>query len=136
MADLSVTAANVRPKASATISTVDAGETITAGQPVYKKVSDSKYYRADANVGSEEAAASGIAITNADANEKLIILSKGGIDPGATVVIGETYIVSATVGGIAPIGDLAASSYVTHLGIGKAADEITVGIVASGVQRA
>jgi hypothetical protein len=38
------------------------------------------------------------------------------INLGATLVVGEVYVVSATLGAIAPIGDLVSTNFVTPLG--------------------
>ena len=47
MAAISITAANVVKGTGAQIETGIAAETITAGELVYKKASDSKFYLAD-----------------------------------------------------------------------------------------
>lgn len=135
MADITVTAANVRPVSGATQTTVVAGETITAGQPVYKKAADSKYYKAISN-SSEASTCRGIAITNAGADEQLVILSAGKIIIGGTVVLGESYFVSGTAGGIQPSGDVGSGEYVCFLGIGVTTTQIKVNIDASGIAHA
>jgi hypothetical protein len=49
MADITITAANVKAGSSATrVQLVQAGEAITQGQPTYL-ASDGKYYQTDAN---------------------------------------------------------------------------------------
>lgn len=132
MANLTQTAANVGLSGTgATISQVQAGEAVTQGMPVYRK-SDSKYWKADANQTSEVAAAVGIALTAAAIDGYFVMVSAGKTDLGATLTVGETYVVSATVGAIAPIGDLTTADYVTILGVASAADTLELNIKASG----
>ena len=54
MADLTITAANVAPGAGAVKDTGTAGEALTAGQLVYKKSADGKWYKADCNSATAE----------------------------------------------------------------------------------
>lgn len=120
MANLSQTAANVA-LGSATTRTrvVQAGEAVTQGQPVYLKTSDSKYWKADANASADTAKAVGIALTPASANGYLVIQEGSGglVNLGATLTVGETYVVSATSGAIAPIADLTTGDYPCILGV-------------------
>ena len=134
MADLSQTAANVglTSTSGATVSVVQAGEAITQGQPLY--LSSGKYYKADADAGSAEAAAVAIALTPATTDEYLVVITAGRVDLGATLTVGETYVVSGTAGAVAPIGDLATGDYVTHLGVAKAADALEINFNATGTQ--
>lgn len=120
MANLSQTAANVAIGSAITRTrVVQAGETIAQGQPVYLKTSDSKYWKADANASADTAKAVGIALTPASANGYLVIQEGSGglINLGATLTVGETYVVSATAGAIAPIGDLTTGDYPCILGV-------------------
>jgi len=52
------------------------------------------------------------------------------------LTVGETYVVSSTSGGIAPIGDLVATNYVSILGIATASDNLNLSINVSAIQRA
>ncbi len=117
MANLSQTAANVAVGSAGTrIRNGQAGESITQGQPVY--LSSNKYYRCDANVQAKSRA-DGIALTPA-ATDGYFILQEGVggfVNLGATLTVGETYVVSATVGAIAPIGDLTTGDYPCILGV-------------------
>lgn len=136
MANLTQTAANVGHSGSGVQTrTVQAGESITQGMPVYLKSSDSKYWKADANASSDTAAAVGIALTPADADGYFTMATSGPVDLGATLTVGETYVVSATAGAIAPIGDLTTGDYPTHLGVATAADKLVLNIYASGVAK-
>jgi predicted transcriptional regulator len=129
MADITVTPANVHPYSGATRSMVQAGEAITPGQAVYLKSSDSKYYKADADAGISEGAAAGIAIGYAPAGDDYFLMQTAGdIDLGATLTVGEIYVVSGTAGGIAPCGDLAADDFTCILGIATAANKLALDI--------
>jgi hypothetical protein len=134
MADVSVTATEVL-KTSATV--VDSGgvfgETVTAGQVVYKLSSDGKWYKADANLSAAAAALKGIALNGGAANQPAVIAIGGTIDPGFTVTVGTVYVLSATAGGIAPAADLATGMYVGIVGVGLAADTLGLIIYSSGV---
>ena len=67
-ADLNVTAANVvKGNAAQTDTSRLAGEAIVAGETVYLKTSDNKYYRADADDTAATAATAGIALNTAPA---------------------------------------------------------------------
>lgn len=135
MADLTVTAANVAKGSGAVVKAGTSGEAITAGQTVYLKSSDGKYYLAQHDNTAAEAAAKGIALNSAPGADQPIDVQIGGnIDPGATVTVGTIYCVSATLGGIAPSTDVGSGDYVTTLGIGTSSSNIKMAVNASGAQ--
>lgn len=137
MANLTQTAANVKIGGANTVITkVQYGENITQGQPLYKKSSDGKYYKADANVSAEAASASGIAMTPGATDGYGVMASSGLVDLGATLTLGETYYVSDTAGAIMPAADVSTGEYVTQLGIATTTALLQLTILASGVQRA
>ena len=131
MADISVTAANVKKGSGATTITGTAGETITAGQVLYLDTADNEYKKADADA-SASAVAAGIALCGAADGQPIIIQTGGNINIGGTVTVGEIYVVSATAGGVAPEGDLTTGNYVTVLGIGTTTANIALKIHSSG----
>lgn len=133
MADLSITAASVVPGTGARTATGTAGETLTAGQPIYLKSADSRLWRADANASAATAVAKGIALHGASAGQPLTYVTSGDLNPGATATVGKLYVVSANAGGIAPVDDLASGHYVTVLGIGTTSTNIAVGVKSYGV---
>jgi len=140
MADLSITAAQVL-KVSGSVDTAVAGETITAGQPVYRSTSDSKYYKAFANgtddaTGIMQANATGISLHGALAGQPLTVLSQGNYAVGATVVKGGLYVVSTTAGGIAPYADLGTGHYVTLLGVAPDTTHLNLQINATTTRHA
>ncbi len=129
MADLSITAANVKIKAATTTTRiVQFGETMTAGQAAYLKSSDQKYWKADANGSADTAAAKGVVLVGAAGDAYGLIVESGPTDLGATLTVGVPYIVSTTAGGIAPASDFAGytSSWLTHLGYATATSTIDI----------
>lgn len=139
MADLTQTPANISIGANVQVQIVTAGEAITQGMPIYQNELTSKYYKADSDAEST-AAANAIALTPAAADGDLFVRAytqgeNGNIDLGATLTIGETYVVSTNTGKIAPIGDLTTGDYVTYLGVASAADNLLLNINATGVAK-
>lgn len=135
MADISQTAANVKAGASTTrVQLVQAGETITQGQPVYL-ASDGKYYQTDANDTAIKAQAKGIAVTPASTDGYFLMANDGLVNLGATLAVGQVYVVSATKGGIAPYGDLTTNDFVTILGVATTTALMDINFIISGVQK-
>ncbi|MGE0193561.1 MAG: hypothetical protein AB7T63_17790 [Planctomycetota bacterium] len=130
MADLVITASQVKAGAGAVEGTGVAGATITAGQSVYEDAADGKIKLADANLSLAAAKARGVSLHGALANQP-IRYQKGGkviVGAGAAPVKGTVYGVSGTAGGIAVLGsptgagpgasDLASGWHTTILGVG------------------
>lgn len=141
MADITVTAANVRAGSmalGATIQTVTAGETVTAGMTVYKKASDAEWYKADCNASAEAAGSEGLAValSNAGDGESLVIQTKGLYTVGGTVVAGQGYVASATAGGLAPSSDGASGWYTSQIGTAASTTTINISIDVTGYVRA
>lgn len=131
MADLTVTPADVLAHDGATRDTGTAGEAVTAGQTIYR-AGDGKLYKADCTTAIK-ARAMGVALNDAAAGQPLTYAKAGGLDPGATVAVGEVYGVTDTPGGIGPVSERSMDDYVTILGIGVAADRIDLAINKSEV---
>lgn len=135
MADLTITAASVKLKNTGPFSAGTAGESIAQGEPVY--LSSGLAYRCDNNDTAAKAVAVGIALLPASTGQTFLYAKNGAeIDLGATLTVAETYIVSANVGKIAPIGDLASTNYLTILGVAKASSTLLVNITVSATQKA
>ena len=128
MADLTVTAANVLAGPNAKFFQNQVlGETVTIGQVVYRSSADRRWYRAQAtnqaHILQILAGWGGIAYSGGGAGQLLdVIYEDDDFTPGATLSLtlgaGETagmYVLSATLGGIAPVVDLAANMYPVHL---------------------
>ena len=133
MAAISITAANVIKSTGAMVETGISGATITAGQLVYKKASDSKFYLADGDSVSVAADAEvdnvhGIALHGASASQPLTVQKSGNITIGGTVAVGEVYALDCVAGGIIPESEIATTDYVTLVGIGVSATVIKMAI--------
>lgn len=135
MADLTITAANVQQASDAEVEHGTAGATITAGQTVYKDTTDSdKWKLADNDDTAAKAEATGIALVNCADGQPISVIRRGDIDLGATLTVGEIYVLSSTAGGIAPEADLVTNDFVTVLGIATAADNLSFKPHVSGAQ--
>lgn len=136
MADLSITAANVSPSSNVNPdSSYTAGVSITAGESIYIDSSDSDKAKLAQSDGTEaEADVKGIALNTADAGQPIALAKSGDMDIGATLTVGETYVLSRTAGGVAPIGDLATGDYVTHVGVATAADTLHLRLYSSATE--
>jgi len=133
--DLSITAASVLPSTNAVVKTGTAGGTITAGQTLYADASDGGDLKlADADASALTAVVVGIALHGASDGQPLSFLASGDITIGATVVVGEIYVLSGTAGGIAPEADLATADWVSVLGVGITTGKIRIQRANSGVQ--
>jgi len=141
MADITVTAANV---AQGTGAAVDhqflAGETITAGQSVYRKASDGRWWKAQCDSAAEEVGNGtasvprfGVSLHGALAGQPLSVQTSGPYTAGGTVVAGTPYVVSATAGGICPHADLVATNKVTFIGYGISTTQIQIAPIITGL---
>jgi hypothetical protein len=127
MANLSITAGNVLKGANAKTRTGVAGTTITAGQVVYESVSGgvAKLFLADADASAAASNVVGIALHGAaDGQPLTYVYEDDDFTPGGTLDLSAAgadgvYVLSATAGAIAPVGDLAAGMYPVILFIAK-----------------
>lgn len=107
MTDISITAASVVAGSNANIEHGTLGETVTAGQPVYKDSSTKKWMKADSNAaGAEARQPLGIALNGGAINQPVAVQKSGDITIGATLTAGLAYYLSDTAGGICPIADV------------------------------
>lgn len=137
MSDISITPANVVRGTGAELDrSYNAGATITAGQVVYLKTSDTTWRLAQADGTAEEAGGStvlAIALHGASSGQPLAVQKLGQITIGGTVTVGTVYVVSAAAGGICPWADLVSTNKVTLVGIGVTAAVIEMKPLATGV---
>ncbi|MBA3576188.1 MAG: hypothetical protein H0W39_01030 [Sphingomonas sp.] len=134
MVDIVITAASVIAASDASNTSGTAGETITAGQPVYKSPTTKKYMKADSNSGTAEARrAEGIALNGASLNQPLVVQRSGDITIGGTLVAGAAYFLSDTPGGICPLADVGTGEYICQLGLAKSASVLAINIQYPGV---
>lgn len=134
MADLSITAASVVRVNGTTKSDKVFGETCAAGQPVYLKEADSRWWKADNNVDAATAAIGGITLNGGAAGQPAVVLQNGDVTIGATLAVGGTYVVSSTAGGICPIADLASTNYVSYVGYAISTTVLRLNILPTGYQ--
>lgn len=134
MANLTITASSVAAATSAEKGDGTAGETITAGMPLYQAAADGKYYKA---ISSSSAAATvaGISLHAALSGQPIQFIKSGNLTAGASMTRGMIYSVSATAGAIMPYTDYAAGQYVSRLGVAANTTVLVVGIANSGVAR-
>lgn len=136
MADLTITAANVLKASGGTQVTGIAGEALTAGQSIYVDTADnSKIKLADADAATT-AVVAGVTLNDAATGQPIEYLTVGNYNPGATVVLGETYATSITPGGIAPIADILSGDFITIIGIATTTSNINININVGGVAQA
>lgn len=131
MADLSVTEANVKPGAGITETRYTAGETLTAGQPVYKDSSDGKLYKATAAGSASQADVIGIVTAGNAADQPVLATGKTGTLKGMSTTEGLFYCLSGTAGGISPHTDAttpASSEYAVFIGTGDADGNLLLNI--------
>lgn len=141
MADLTQTPANVAP-GSLNLRTkpVTYGETIAQGMPLYKSTTDQKYYKASAGtLAASKAEAIAMSAGVADGPGVVAIPSTTDgvslINIGATLTVGQIYVVSATAGAIAPYSDLVSTKFVTVLGVAISATLLDLRCLASGIAK-
>ena len=136
MADLSITAANVTAADGAVVKYIGvAGATITAGQACYIDTANSNVIKLAQSDGTVlESTIKGVALHGASATQPITLASSGNMNLGATLVVGETYVLSQAAGGIAPVGDLVTGDMVSHLGIATTASNLKMSIVNSGIE--
>jgi len=137
MADLIITAANVKPISGTTQQnqqTGVAGEAMTAGQPVFlDRTSGSptqgRYLKSDAN-DTTRAMCDGICITQSAAlGQPITVVGTGAIiDIGATLTTGFLYVLSGNVGMVAPTADIVASWRVIVLGASLATNRFKINL--------
>ena len=146
MADLTITAANILPDYSVAglqpqIAGGTAGETLTQGLSIYKKASDSKYYKADNNdvtdsPVAEVATVAGVTLNSTLAGQPISFQTGGLLAFGAILTKGTDYILSSTVGAIAPIADYGSGKYNSKIGIGYSTTQMLIQIQNSGLKSA
>ena len=132
MADITITAANVKKNSTTITEEGIAGATITAGQPVYKDSIDGKLKLADADLSLAGAEAIGVAMHAALLDQPLEYAVGGEVVYGAGLTAGVVYVVSATAGGVAPTADLDTNTtwYATVLGVANSTTVLKLAIKA------
>jgi hypothetical protein len=133
MADVSVTAASVVKASDTQMIDGILGATVTAGQTLYLDVTTNTWKLADANASVTTATVGGIAMNGGSSGQPVKVANGGSLNPGFTVVVGTTYVQSATPGAIAPIADIASGYYPTIIGVGITASNLALILKNAGV---
>jgi hypothetical protein len=138
MADLTQTAANVVVVSGGERKSGIAGATIEAGNVLYLDATVSTLKLADAGDTVEKAVVEGIAICDAASGQPIFYFAGTGvINVGATLAIGQTYVLSsANPGKIALEEDLGEGDFVTILGVGQTVANFAYKANISGVAHA
>lgn len=137
MVALSITASQVQPGSGVATKEGTAGATITAGQCLYLDSATDTLKLADANGTAAVATCVGIALNGASSGQPVEYQSVGSITlgAGASMTVGEIYLVSTTAGSIMPEADISTQNdYVTVLGVATAAATLKLSINVSGAQ--
>lgn len=133
MANLSVTAASVLATASAITAVGVSGATITAGQPLYVDTANGNVLKPAIATTLLASTCAGVALHASLTNQPIAYITGGQFNPGATVAVGVTYVVSATSGAICPMADLVQTNYSSILGIATTTSNISLARQNSGV---
>lgn len=137
MADVSITSANVKP-ASELVKTkaVTLGETLVAGDYVYYKTSDQRYWKSDSDA-ADTANARGVILVGGSAGEIGTIAEQGPITYGAVLTAGTVYVLSSNAGKICAIsdGNHATGDYITIVGVASSTSVMTFRPYVSGVAK-
>ena len=135
MADLVVVPANVKPGSDAVTKRGIAGEPITAGDSIFV-ATDLEIELCEKDQTAADAACKGVALNDAALSQPIEYAVSGSVDMGAILAIGQTYIVGAGPGGIAPEADASVGNFTTVVGIATTANLLKLGILQSGVAHA
>lgn len=109
-----------------------AGEAITAGQLLYQKSEDLKFYKAQADGTAEEATVAGISLNGAGTGQPIYYAETGVVRLGSGFDAGQVIVAGATAGSLYTASELAEGDLVTVVGIMDAAD-LTINLIVSGV---
>jgi hypothetical protein len=129
--DLVITATSVAKSTGAVVRQETAGETITAGMPVYLHT-DGLVYKTDVDGSSAAQACLGIALNGGAINQPIAVQTDGTITIGATVAVGVIYVASDTAGGIMPSADLETGDKVIILGVADTTSTLEMHLWDSG----
>lgn len=133
MANLVQTASSVA-KVTGPQVTATAGETITAGQPVY--IDTAGLVKKAVATSAEASLAQGIALNGASTGQPVTYQTSQTITIGATMVVGRAYYVSATAGSICLEEDLVPGDYPCLIGFASSSTVIRLSFISSQVAKA
>lgn len=135
MADLAPTPANVIAVAGYKSRTVLGGATIVAGEAVYEDGANGLKLAIGTAVATSDVV--GIALNGGDDGQPIEVITDGEYNPGATVVLGEVYMLSAAAAGnLAPVADIASTNSPTIIGVATTTAKIKLALTTSGILHA
>ena len=126
MADLTITAANVKAQGGAGIASGEAAATLAAGDALAKDSNGKLILASDAS--STLAAVVGIALHGSASGQPIDYQTSGRIDLGAPLSVGQHYVLS-TDGGIAPVDDIAIGNFASYIGWAEDAQYLRLGLL-------
>jgi hypothetical protein len=133
MADVTFTAASIKPAANAQTQEVTFGATITQGLFVYLDSTTNTVKLADVTTSVATAAVYGIALTSGAAGQPGVIQTGGNVTTSVHLSLASpVYILSAS-GKMCPAADLATNDYITIIGVATTTSNLRLSINASGV---
>lgn len=135
MADLTITSSAVIAGSGAQIEMGTAGETVTAGQSVYRAASGNLMLTDNDSATPAAREARGIALNGAANGQPLAIARGGDVSFGAILTAGTTYAVSNTAGAICPDADVGTGEYICILGVARSTSVLALNIQAPNVSR-
>lgn len=118
---VSITPANVQSSSSSMRSSIQLGEAVNAGDLLYLKSADGKWWKADCltaeKAGNGTPSNIKMALSNGAANQWVLGADPGGdITLGTVLTKGQIYVLSATGGLFATQPDLVATNFLTIIG--------------------
>lgn len=134
MAALTQTAANVLAGANAVTVPGLWGDTVVAGKAICRDPTTKRFKLGSATHATATLRrCDGIALNGGGDLQPGLIQISGEINLGATLVVGQTYVLDTTNGGICPITDLGAGETVVIIGTAVSAAMLKLAINNSGV---
>ena len=137
MADISITSADVKPATEAVrTKQVTLGETLVAGETVYLKASDNRYWKTDSDA-ADTAAMRGVVLLGGSAGAIGTIIEGGPTAFGTVLTAGVVYVLSSNAGKICAIsdGNHASGDYITIVGVASTTSVMNVRPYVSGVAK-
>lgn len=139
MSDLSITPSSVLCSSNAVIMVGQAGMELVAGDLIYLSFVGGYWERAGSSFLIPATVAIGWALNHAYAYQPIsAMLSDPNFVPGATLVQGETYVVSPTeiigvrAGKVCPVGDLGPTNYRCVVGVAISTTNLLVKTITTG----
>ena len=132
MSDISITAASVLKTSDTSTANGIAGETITAGMPVYINGSDSNKLWKCIDTSAAAAACVGVALHASLAGQPLTYATSGSVTYSSVLTVGAPLFVSDNAGGLRPLGDAGTGDYATLVGIPSSTTNLILHIKATG----